>query len=57
MFSFFSFVIRSNRRLGAILIFTPDHEHVYLLVPQIVGINPSLRKFKKVRGFALVAFA
>ena len=39
-------MIRSNRRLGAILIITPDHGHLYLLVPQIIGKNPSLRKFK-----------
>ena len=46
MFSFFGVVIQSNRRLGAILIFTPYHGHVYLLVPLIVCKTPSVKKFK-----------
>ena len=49
----FSVVIRGNRRLGAILIFIPEGGHVYLLVPQIVCKNPSVRKFKGLEVFPL----
>ena len=55
MFSCFGVGIRSNRRLGAILIFTPDHGYTYLCVPGVVCKNPSVRKFNELEVLPLLS--